>query len=65
MTGNTIYPIADAKIVDAWCAFEWKIFTRKINFLISQKFYVLIDQITGKEARKIKNLVTLLPIPGK
>jgi len=35
MTGNTIYPIADAKIVDAWCAFEWKIFTRKINFLIS------------------------------
>ena len=65
MTGNTRYPITDAKIVDAWCAFERKIFTRKINFLISQKFYVLIDQITGKEARKIKNLVTLLPIPGK
>ncbi len=65
MTGNTIYPIADAKIVDAWCAFERKIFTRKINILISQKFDVLIDQITGKEARKIKNLVTLLPIPGK
>ena len=65
MTGNTIYPIADAKIVDAWCAFERKIFTCKINILISQKFDVLIDQITGKEARKIKNLVTLLPIPGK